>query len=779
MFICSDFLLGDPSVDVDGSDMVLYSEDGISQRYSTAGGPTIGSEADPMSLDKYRVLYYGRFSGDVLASGTRVVPCLTADLSAIFPLVEVHQPELTYDQASNILTLTFWTHFKDTWIPPTGPQSPGDGYDPTKIFQQYDPSTGQWTATVPDGVHRVQCVAVGSIQKFFVQGGHLNNSGDTTPSIDYVPLFRFPKVLQPVANWTDVPPYPGNSTPDTVVYEKQGPATIVPGSPLLPILGTSAINPTTGNLILKSPADFSDADGIDASPFFYIHVSFNAGSQGPQTGIARWPAGTFQTPLGGPQTSSLSAGQAVGVIHGDVAFVPGSAGARCVAFSGPQGTATLVRDPSAVLIRATGNINVNRQKVQVLADDNTLSGIDINAFDPPIQGPQTGGTFINEGPQGPAGPSGGPPGPQGAQGPEGEGVQGDIGDTGPTGLAGPQGFTGFQGFFGFQGVQGPIGPSGLQGSGVQGATGTFGPQGPSGSAGATGPTGPTGATGGTGPAGTAGPQGFQGVQGPQSAGGGGTPCYIVQDLGAGSIMIDIYANGYASAVTQSGVAATILNQTHPILAAPGTAGAQAFVTTVNGINYVDQGILEFYPGKINNAVMVPATGIFTADVYANGLGNTKTLTAVNVYSINSVDPSANGYGTGDEIILIKSFGGTLQGAAGGGFTLPAPNAKWYSLIAPNTVVSVSYATNASYQGGGVPTGTVQVDGPAVSAGQKILLANQGVNSGVWVVTSSGNWTKNKPFNPSMVLVTSGNTWAGLMWFIYNGTLYLPNRAVFA
>lgn len=113
MFFISDFLFGDATPDGTGGSMGLYSEDNSSARYLMDGVDIVGGTTDD-SIDKYRILYYGRFAADTLAAPVRMVPCLTEDNTAIFPLIEVHQPQVSYEPISNVITLTFWTLFQDT-----------------------------------------------------------------------------------------------------------------------------------------------------------------------------------------------------------------------------------------------------------------------------------------------------------------------------------------------------------------------------------------------------------------------------------------------------------------------------------------------------------------------------------------------------------------------------------------------------------------------------------------------------------------------------------------
>lgn len=658
LFLASDFLVGD----VDQQGMDLSTDDSSSIRYSTGDAPT--------NLDQVKTLFWGRLSADTLTRDLRMVPCINQANTGIIPLIEVHQPRVTYDAASNLLTMLFWTSFKDSW-------TLAHGYSPGEIYKQYDPSTGQWETSVPDNIHKVLCYCIGSVQKFWVAGGGINSS--IPDGLDLVPLFQFPKVVDP-GFWTDIPPYPGGSTstPETVNYEKQGAAEVFVGSPLLPVLGTLGSNPISGNIILQSPADFSDSNGIDASPFFYTHVSFTGvqqgsqgaqGFQGPQTGIAAWPTGRFTSSISGAST----VGQSVGVIHGNVEFVPGSAGARCVVgTTGAGGEITLVRDNGAILIRAMAGVQGGRQLVEVLGDDDTLSGIQINAFDPPLQGPQSGGIFATEGPQGPTGPQGSSSGPMGVQGFQGDsgfqGPQGDTGDIGNTGIQGPQGL-GVQGIQGQQGYQGYQGIGGFQGA--QGMNGFQGIQGPLGTQGPGGPQGTTGAQGTNGSNGVQGPQGDAGAQGPQGpqssgTGAGGVPVKIVSDAGAGNITVDVYANGFAAGQQgPAGLAAIILNKTHPI-AIP----MEAFMTFVNGIQYVDEGILETWPAKAQSPTSYAvATGLFNADIYGDGLDVGSTIGTQSVYSVDKCPPNP-----GQELIVFRKFG-----SFGG-------EPKWFTVLGPQSAI---------------------------------------------------------------------------------------------
>jgi hypothetical protein len=84
------------------------------------------------------------------------------------------------------------------------------------------------------------------------------------------------------------------------------------------------------------------------------------------------------------------------------------------------------------------------------------------------------------------------------------------------------------------GTQGPPGAAG-----ATGATGTAGANGAAGAAGSTGPTGATGATGPTGPTGATGPTG---PQGPPGTGGGVTPVFYDDPVGAGIITLNTAAD---------------------------------------------------------------------------------------------------------------------------------------------------------------------------------------------------------------------------------------------
>jgi hypothetical protein len=204
-----------------GTDFLLYTTDGVLEKSN-------------------RFLAYSRVTPTgTLQNGYHA--CFWAEEGAINAnfFREVISPRVSYDNDSNSISLMFWTNFTESVTT----------YDPDKLWiideHKYDPTTEVYPAL---------CVAIGSIQKLKITGGFIPDSGASASSLDVVPWFGKPKIL-------DLYPQTIGTDPEApAVAQKTNPA--FDFSPEI-VLYKAVANEVDGTIDVKTCDSNGDVDPDD------------------------------------------------------------------------------------------------------------------------------------------------------------------------------------------------------------------------------------------------------------------------------------------------------------------------------------------------------------------------------------------------------------------------------------------------------------------------------------------------------------------------------------
>lgn len=78
------------------------------------------------------------------------------------------------------------------------------------------------------------------------------------------------------------------------------------------------------------------------------------------------------------------------------------------------------------------------------------------------------------------------------------------------------------------------------------------------------------------------------------------------------------------------------------------------------------------------------------------------------------------------------------------------------------------------------TGTVSVDGANATNGTLVLAKSQttAADRGVWLVNTSGAWTQQSPFQPTLVIATAGSTLINTLWYLSAANTYTAGVEVY-
>jgi len=163
-------------LDADISTMTAHDRDGGELVCNMGTAPSLGE----------RVLMYGRAMPDgSFPSGLRACVYRDGTGTDCKILREIISHSVTYDRASNVLSLWFWTNFE---VEPTD----YDDTDGTLYWideNDFDSSKKAW---------RALCFARGSIHRYYVSGGVIED-GTTPPfadpSYDLMPVFEKPRIM--------------------------------------------------------------------------------------------------------------------------------------------------------------------------------------------------------------------------------------------------------------------------------------------------------------------------------------------------------------------------------------------------------------------------------------------------------------------------------------------------------------------------------------------------------------------------------------------------------